>query len=84
MTATAHARHEEARASVAGYYAPPSGAPFSRYEVHRSADPNFTPSATSLLSTIGDPDITRFRDTTARPATTFTYRVVANATRPTR
>ncbi len=60
-------------------FAPPSGASFSRYEVHRSADPNFVPGASTLLATLGAADVTSFRDTTARPQVAFTYRVVANS-----
>ena len=60
-------------------YTGPSGAPFDRYEVHRSATANFTPSATTLLTTIRDRDVTRWRDTSAAPSKTFYYEVVANA-----
>ena len=59
-------------------YTGPSGAPFQRYEVHRSTDPNFNPSASTLLATINSVNVTTFRDTTAAPQTGFTYRVVAN------
>jgi hypothetical protein len=43
-------------------------APFQRYEVHRSGFPNFTPSASTLLTTITDPNVTSYRDTTASGA----------------
>jgi RHS repeat-associated protein len=57
-----------------------SGAPpFTKWEVHRSANPSFTPSATTLLTTIKDVDVTSYTDTTARAGATFTYKVVANA-----
>lgn len=62
-------------------YTGPSGAPFDRYEIHRSATAPFTPSATTLLATIRDVNVTTFRDTTAAPGTAFTYKVVANTSR---
>jgi len=52
--------------------------PFQKYEVHRSAVANFTPSSSTLLTTITDPSVTSFRDTTAAPNGTFYYNVVAN------
>ncbi len=60
-------------------FAPPSGAPFSQYQVHRSSSPTFTPSPSTLLTTISDPAIVEYRDTTARPGTQFTYKIVANS-----
>lgn len=60
-------------------YNGPSGAPFVKYEVHRSKAPTFTPSASTLLATIGDQAVTTYRDTTAAPSATFTYRIVANS-----
>jgi RHS repeat-associated protein len=62
-------------------YTGETGAPFDRYEVHRSATPNFTPGPSTLLTTIRDINITSYRDTTAAPSTQFTYRVVANTSR---
>jgi YD repeat-containing protein len=59
-------------------YTGPSGAPFDRYEVHRSASTTFTPSAATLLTTIRDRTITSYRDTTAAANRTFTYKIVAN------
>lgn len=59
-------------------FAPPSGAAFQRYEVHRSSSAVFTPSATTLLATITDINVTSYRDTTAAPSRSFTYRIVAN------
>jgi YD repeat-containing protein len=59
-------------------YTGPSGAPFDRYEVHRSATAGFTPTASTLLATIRDRDTTRWRDTSAAPSKTFYYKVVAN------
>jgi len=61
-------------------YTGPSGAPFDRYEIHRAQGPGiFIPSAATLLATIKDRGTTTFRDTTAAPDKTFTYRVIANA-----
>src|SRR6266511_1935581 len=51
------------------------------YEVHRSATPNFTPNPTTLLTTIRDQSVTRYRDTTAAPDKPFTYVVVTNGSR---
>jgi len=56
-----------------------SGGPFTRYEVHRSATANFTPSPDTLLMSTSDIATTTYRDTTAAPGGTFSYRVVANA-----
>ena len=55
-----------------------SGAPFARYEVHRSRTPNFVPDATSLLMSTTDIAATTYRDTTAAPGGTFYYKVLAN------
>jgi RHS repeat-associated protein len=59
-------------------YTGETGAAFDRYEVHRSATANFTPTASTLLTTIRDVNVTSFRDTTAAPSKQFTYRIVAN------
>lgn len=56
-----------------------SGASFDKYEVHRSTTAGFTPSAATLLSTIRAQEVTRYTDTTAKPNTTFRYKVVANS-----
>ncbi|HKN50970.1 MAG TPA: DNRLRE domain-containing protein, partial [Amycolatopsis sp.] len=56
-----------------------SGAPFQKYEVHRSTVKNFTPSSSTLLTTIDDISVTSYRDTTAAPSATFYYEVVANS-----
>jgi len=57
------------------------GSTFQKYEVHRSLAPNFTPSASTLLTTITDQSVTTFRDTTAAPSTTFFYAIVANTSK---
>jgi RHS repeat-associated protein len=54
------------------------GSSFQRYEVHRSKTAAFTPTPETLVATVGDPAITRYRDTTAAPSTTFHYRVVTD------
>ncbi|MEJ7567739.1 MAG: DNRLRE domain-containing protein [Gaiellaceae bacterium] len=61
-------------------YEGPSGAPFQKYEVHRSESASFVPGETTLLATITDIAVTTYRDTTAAPSKSFTYRVVANTT----
>ncbi|HEY5985914.1 MAG TPA: DNRLRE domain-containing protein, partial [Streptosporangiaceae bacterium] len=60
-------------------YTGPSGAPFQRYAIYRSKTPRFTPSPATLLTTITDPAVTSYRDTTAAPGAAFTYAVVANS-----
>ncbi|WP_081686060.1 DNRLRE domain-containing protein [Candidatus Solirubrobacter pratensis] len=55
-----------------------SGGVFGGYEVHRSTSTGFTPSSSTLLTRIADPAVTSFRDTTAAPSTTYTYKVVVN------
>jgi RHS repeat-associated protein len=59
-------------------YSPASGAPFQKWEVHRSSTP-FTPSASTLLMSTNDVSVTSYRDTTAAPGGTFYYAVVANS-----
>lgn len=49
---------------------------FQRFEIHRSETPNFTPSATTLIGTVADSALQSFRDTSAKPASTFYYEVV--------
>jgi hypothetical protein len=55
-----------------------TGAPFDKYEVHRWNTAGFTPSSTTLLTTIRDRATTRWQDTTAAASTTVYYKVVAN------
>jgi RHS repeat-associated protein len=55
-----------------------SGAPFVKYEVHRSKTPNFTPSSTTLLMSTTDISTTTYRDTTGSPGGVFYYKVLAN------
>jgi hypothetical protein len=45
------------------------------HEVHRSRTATFTPDATTLIATIGDRVVRSYRDTTAAPGSTFTYRI---------
>lgn len=59
-------------------YTGPTGAPFDRYEVHRGTTAGFIPSTATKLATIRDISVTSYRDTTAAPNATFTYKVVAN------
>jgi RHS repeat-associated protein len=62
-------------------YTGPSGAPFQQYAVYRSMTPGFTPSASTLVTTITDQSVTSYRDTTAAPGRAFTYAVVANSSK---
>jgi RHS repeat-associated protein len=62
-------------------YTGPSGAPFQKYDVHRSTTPNFTPSTATLLTSINDYTVTNYRDTSAAPNKTFYYAVVANTSK---
>jgi RHS repeat-associated protein len=55
-----------------------SGNAFGGYEIHRSQSASFTPSAATLVATIKDPAITSYRDTTAAPSKSFTYKIVVN------
>jgi RHS repeat-associated protein len=59
-------------------YEGPGASLFERYDVHRSATANFTPSESTLLTTIMESAVTSFRDTTAKAGATFTYKVVVN------
>jgi RHS repeat-associated protein len=49
---------------------------FVRYEIHRSATQGFTPSPATLIGTIRDVAIQQFRDMSAKPGTTFYYKVL--------
>ncbi|HEX7743839.1 MAG TPA: Ig-like domain-containing protein [Micromonosporaceae bacterium] len=55
-----------------------AGETFTKYEIHRSTTAAFTPSATTLLSTVSDIEATTYRDTSAKPGIAFSYRIVAN------
>ena len=44
--------------------------------VHRSTSAGFTPAAATLVGTLTDDAWQSYRDTTAKPSTTFYYRVV--------
>jgi RHS repeat-associated protein len=59
-------------------YVGETGAPFQKYEVHRSLTSKFTPTSSTLLATIPDVNLTTYHDTTAAPSKTFYYKVVAN------
>lgn len=52
---------------------------FTNYQVHRSTTAGFVPSADTLVTTIGDRDVTQWADTTAGPGRTFRYRVATGA-----
>jgi hypothetical protein len=52
--------------------------PFGSYEVHRSPTAGFTPSPSTLLKEIDDPEEAWFADTTGMPGETYTYKLVAN------
>lgn len=58
----------------------PESAPFERYEVHRSPEEGFTPSERTRLARITDPATTSYRDTTAAPGGSFSYKVTVNGT----
>jgi len=60
-------------------YTGPSGTAFEKYEVHRSKTAGFAPSTDTLLATIRDVNVTTYRDTTAAPSKSFTYKIVANS-----
>jgi len=60
-------------------YNGPGSSAFQKYEVHRSRTAGFTPSASTLVATISDPNVTSYRDTTAASGTTFTYKVLRNS-----
>ena len=49
---------------------------FKRFEIHRSTSAGFTPAAATLVGTLTDDAWQSYRDTTAKPSTTFYYRVV--------
>ncbi|UBU12526.1 DNRLRE domain-containing protein [Nonomuraea gerenzanensis] len=46
------------------------------YQVHRSGEPGFTPTTTTLVAPLGE-DATGYQDTTAAPGTSVTYKVTA-------
>jgi len=57
-----------------------TGAGFSRYEVHRSTTWGFTPSASTLLSTVTDGNAAEWQDTTAAASKTYYYKAVGDTT----
>ncbi len=59
-------------------YETAAGASFGSYELHRSTSASFTPSSSTLIATLGDQSTTSYRDTTAAPSKSFTYKLVAN------
>ncbi|HYP24222.1 MAG TPA: DNRLRE domain-containing protein, partial [Actinomycetota bacterium] len=52
-----------------------AGGTFTGYEIHRSDNRDFRPSADTLLTTISDVNTTRFVDTTAGSSRSYTYRI---------
>jgi RHS repeat-associated protein len=68
-------RHSDGAELSWSRFVPDTTTPFTGYEVHRSATAGFTPSAGTLLTTISDIGTTRYRDTTAKAATAFSYKV---------
>ncbi|HYP23538.1 MAG TPA: DNRLRE domain-containing protein [Actinomycetota bacterium] len=54
-----------------------NGTGFTSYEVHRGTTATFAPSASTLLTSIGDVATTSFVDATAAPSKSFSYKVVA-------
>ncbi|MCA1824441.1 MAG: DNRLRE domain-containing protein, partial [Frankia sp.] len=56
----------------------PAAGPFDGYAVHRSSSATFSPSPDTLVQVVNDIATTTFRDTTAAPNRSFTYRVVVN------
>ncbi len=58
-------------------YETAAGASFGSYELHRSTSASFTPSSSTLIATLGDQSTTSYRDTTAAPSKSFTYKLVA-------
>ncbi|GAA1595368.1 hypothetical protein GCM10009789_56730 [Kribbella sancticallisti] len=72
-------RHSDGAELAWSRYVADTSAPFTGYQVHRSATAGFAPSAATLLTTIGDLGTTRYRDTTAKPATAFSYKVVVGS-----
>ncbi|HEX2049042.1 MAG TPA: DNRLRE domain-containing protein [Actinomycetota bacterium] len=57
-----------------------AGAGFDAYAVHRSRTASFTPSPATLIAELGDRAVTRYRDTTASPGLSFTYKIVTAGT----
>jgi RHS repeat-associated protein len=56
---------------------PTAGAP-GGYQVHRGTTAGFAPTPSTVIATLNDEAMTSYRDTTAAPNTTFTYKIVGN------
>jgi hypothetical protein len=53
-------------------------APFTAYEIHRGATPDFTPGPQTMIASLTDRNTTSWRDSTAAPGSAVTYKIVVN------